>query len=181
MTKAIDRYIANHTTQTDEVLYELYRQTNLKTLFTSMISGPVQGKFLEMISVMLHPAKVLEIGTFTGYSAICLAKGLANNGMLHTIEKNDELESMIRNYIDKAAMTSKIQLHIGNALEVIAQIDEMFDLVFIDAHKPEYGKYYDAVIDKLNTGGVILADNVLWYNKVVKPIADNDLDTKMTF
>jgi len=176
-SKNLERYIENHCTQNDEVLNELYRQTHLKTLFTSMISGPVQGMFLEMISRMIAPQHILEIGTFTGYSAICLAKGLAEGGRLHTIERNDELETMIREYVQKAGMENKIVLHIGNALEILPSLNCTFDLVFIDAHKPEYSDYFDAIIDKVRTGGFILADNVLWYNKVAEPIAPNDLDT----
>lgn len=174
----IEKYIEEHTTETDEVLNELYRQTHLKTLFTTMISGPVQGKLLEMISRMIKPKNILEIGTFTGYSAICMAKGLSEGGVLHTIEKNDELESMIRRYVDKAGMNDKIELHIGNALEIIPALEQTFDLIFIDAHKPEYSGYYKLVIEKLNKGGYILADNVLWYNKVVDEPAENDYDTK---
>ncbi len=178
MNNKLEEYIEDHISPVDDVLNELYRQTHLETLFSNMVSGPVQGKFLEMISKMLQAECILEIGTFTGYSAICLAKGLKKGGKVHTIEKNDELEEMALHYFEKAGMKEQIIHHIGDAFDIIPEIDEIFDLVFIDAHKPEYIKYYKAVFDKVRSGGYIVADNVLWYGKVIEEIKDNDPDTK---
>ena len=141
-----DEYASKYTSKESDVLRKLYRETNLKLMNPRMLSGHLQGKFLEFISCMLQPKQILEIGTFTGYSAISLAKGLSENGKLHTIDINAELETMARKYFDEAGLSSKIQLYIGDALEVIPKINETFDLVFIDADKEEYLKYFDIVI-----------------------------------
>lgn len=174
----IEDYILNHSDSEDPVLAELNRETNLKILRPRMLSGHLQGKILEMISKMIQPQKILEIGTYTGYSAICLAKGLKNNGTLHTIELNDELEQFIRKYFNKAGLENQIKLHIGNALEIIPKIDEPFDLVFIDGDKREYLQYYHSVLEYVKPGGFILADNVLWSGKVIEQESPDDEYTR---
>ncbi len=174
----IDDYINQNSTPEDDVLKELNRETHLKVLAPRMLSGNIQGKLLESISKMIQPKTILELGTYTGYSAICMAKGLSPNGVLHTIEINDELESIIRKYIKKVDFESKIKLHIGDALTIIPSMEMEFDLVFIDADKRLYSQYYDLVIDKLKPGGFIIADNVLWGEKVIEAIQQNDLYTK---
>ena len=174
----IDEYIVQHTSPENNVLAELNRETHLKMLMPRMLSGHVQGKMLEMISCMLQPKYILELGTYTGYSAICLAKGLQEGGVLHTVELNDEIETFIRKQLGKAGVEDKIKLHIGSALEVIQQFDIEFDLVFIDADKRQYPQYYDAVFPLVRKGGFIIADNVLWDGKVIAPIARNDEYTR---
>ena len=175
--KEIDKYILNHIEPEDEILKELDRDTNLNVIGARMISGHLQGQVLTMLSKMIRPKYILELGTFTGYSAICLAKGLQDGGKLITIEIDDELENMAKKYFEKAGIPNLIVQKIGSALEIIPTLTETFDLVFIDAHKPEYPAYYDAVFDKLNNGGIIIADNTLWSGKVLETPADNDIHT----
>lgn len=174
----IEQYIENHSDAEDLVLKELSRETHLKVLMPRMLSGHIQGKLLEQISKMIRPERILEIGTYTGYSAICLAKGLTEHGKLHTIEINEELEQISTKYFTKYGFNSKIIAHQGDALEIIPVIDEVFDLIFIDGDKRTYCEYYNLVIDKLQPGGFILADNVLWGDKVIEETAQNDLYTK---
>jgi caffeoyl-CoA O-methyltransferase len=176
--KEIDKYILNHIDAEDEVLKELDRETHLNVLGARMISGHLQGLVLTMLSRMIRPKTILEIGTFTGYSAICLAKGLPGNGKLITIEIDDELENIAKKYFEKAGVQHKIIQQIGPALEIIPALNEKFDLVFIDAHKPEYPTYYDAVFDKVNIGGYIIADNTLWSGKVLQNPAEDDVQTR---
>jgi caffeoyl-CoA O-methyltransferase len=159
-------------------LQKLYRETNLKLLHPRMLSGHIQGKLLQFISQMIRPVNILEIGTYTGYSAICLAEGLIENGTIHTIEINEEIEDFARKYFDEASTTNKTKFYIGDALEIIPTIDETFDLVFIDADKENYCKYYKLVFDKVRKGGYILADNVLWSGKVLEEPQPNDKDAK---
>ncbi|MBT3383626.1 MAG: methyltransferase [Prolixibacteraceae bacterium] len=173
--KEIDKYILNNIESEDEVLKELERETYLKVLHPRMISGHLQGQVLTMFSKMIQPENILEIGTFTGYSAICLAKGLHENGKLITIEIDDELETLAKKYIVKSGLQDKIVQRIGAALEIIPALKESFDLVFIDADKREYVAYYQAVFDKVQNGGYIIADNTLWSGKVLeKPEADDE-------
>ncbi|HAF28501.1 MAG TPA: methyltransferase [Bacteroidales bacterium] len=177
----IEEYILNHSDGEDPVLAELNRETNLKVLRPRMLSGHLQGKVLEMISKMIHPERILELGTYTGYSAICLAKGLKEKGILHTIEMNDELEEIIRKYFLKAGIENKVDLHFGDARKIIPQLNEQFDLVFIDADKREYLEYYHLVFDFVKPGGFILADNVLWSGKVIELESPDDEYTKGIF
>lgn len=163
----INQYIINHTSPEDTYLHELDRETNLNVLRSRMLSGHLQGQILSMVSCMIKPRCILEIGTFTGYSALCLAKGLAEGGQLHTIEIDDELESIAQKYFLKSGMADRIVQHIGDAREIIPIIGQSFDLVFIDADKREYCDYYRLVFDHIPVGGFILADNVLWDGKVV--------------
>jgi predicted O-methyltransferase YrrM len=173
--KDIDNYILDHIDEEDPVLQELDRETHLKVLGARMLSGNLQGQVLTMLSKMIQPEKILEVGTFTGYSAICLAKGLTETGKLITIEVDDELEYLSKKYFEKAGLTDKIEQRIGPALEIIPEIDETFDLVFLDADKKEYTEYFHLVFDKLRTGGIIIADNTLWSGKVlVKPASDDE-------
>lgn len=170
----IEKYIEQHTSAESEVLQQLNRKTQTDVLMPQMLSGKVQGQFLNFISLMLQPNRVLEIGTFTGYSAICLAAGLQKNGKLFTIDINEELEDMVKAHIEKAGLQNNIIQIIGNATKEIAKLDETFDLVFIDADKQNYSVYYDLVIDKVRSGGFILADNVLWSGKIIDEKKDKD-------
>jgi len=174
----IDKYVQRHTSPPSEALSWLARQTHLRAIHPRMLSGVVLGSFLSMVSAMLTPKRILEIGTFTGYSALCLAKGLTQDGVLHTIECNDEWEELIREGFFRAGLTERIVLHIGDAVEVIPHINEVFDLVFIDGDKREYMVYYEAAMDKLRPGGFILADNVLWDGKVLEESIPRDAQTQ---
>ncbi len=174
--KNIIDYSIRHTSS-DDVLERLYRETHLTTVYPNMLSGPLQGKLLEFISRMIKPGRILEIGTFTGYSAICLARGLAPGGMLHTIDINDEITDTANRYFSEAGLQNSVKLHIGNALDIIPGLNETFDLVFIDADKEEYIRYYELVLPKVKTGGLILADNVLWGGKVLPGKTDHERET----
>jgi caffeoyl-CoA O-methyltransferase len=177
MNELIENYCEKHTSPVSEILNELDRVTHLRTMQPHMLSGALQGEFLIFLSKMVQPKKVLDIGTFTGYSAICLAQGLAPDGHLHTIDIDDEKENIVRNFIKKANLDTKISYHLGKALEVIPNISGDFDLVFIDADKENYAAYFDLMIDRVRTGGLILADNVLWKGKILQ--ADMDKKTKI--
>ena len=172
MIDKILEYAENHTTSEDEVLRELRRETHLKELQPQMLSGQIQGQLLTFFSQMLQPKAILEIGTFTGYAAICLAKGLAQNGIMHTIEVNEEKETIIRKYLAKANLNDSVQLHIGDAAQIIPTLNETFDLVFIDAGKKHNALYYDMVFDRVRQGGFIITDNVLWKGKVAEDTND---------
>ncbi|MGD9556816.1 MAG: O-methyltransferase [Mangrovibacterium sp.] len=176
--RKLERYIVSHSEEEDEVLKELDRETNLHVLNPRMLSGHLQGKILEMFSRMIGPEQILEIGTYTGYSAICLARGLKEGGQLHTVEIDDELESIARKYFVKAGLNDRIVQHIGPAIELIPTFDQMFDIVFLDADKAEYCTYFDLIFEKLRPGGVILADNVLWSGKVLGDLTGKDSQTK---
>src|SRR5450759_3349285 len=169
MNKKLDQFLLEHTTPEDPVLEDLYRQTHIRFVNPNMASGHIQGKFLELISMMIRPENILEIGTFTGYSAICLSKGLKSGGKLITIELNDELTAFSHSYFCRAGVESKITQLTGNALEIIPGLNLMFDLVFIDGDKREYVDYYRLIINKVKPGGFILADNVFWGGKVFEP------------
>ena len=178
LSKELNQYVKDYTSFEDEVLYELQRETNLKVLYPRMISGPVQGKFLEMVSYMVQPENILEIGTYTGYSAICFAKGLAENGQLHTIELNPELCDFAKKYFIKAGISKKVVQHIGNALDIIPRLIKQWDLVFLDADKENYLNYYHLIFETVKKGGFILADNVLWDGKVLNPEVNSDKETQ---
>ena len=178
MNKELENYILSHTNTEDPLLTELTRETHIKTMFPRMLSGHLQGRFLEMVSHMINPSAILEIGTFTGYSAICLARGLKGGGLLHTIDVDPELEYLAKNYFERAGLQAKIHQHIGNAIDIIPVLDHTFDLVFIDADKENYLSYYNLVFDKVNAGGFILADNALWDGKVILSDGKSDKETR---
>ena len=178
IAEKIDDYAVRHSEDEPELLKQLSRETHQKILQPRMLSGHYQGRVLSMISKMINPKNVLEIGTYTGYSALCLAEGLRNDGELHTIDINEELFDFQRRYFDKSEFGKQIHQHLGNALELVPKLDMIFDLVFIDADKENYANYFEMVIEKVNPGGLILSDNVLWSGKVIEPIQPDDLDTK---
>jgi caffeoyl-CoA O-methyltransferase len=177
ITEDIWSYIISHTTEQDPLLSELDRETNLKMAFPNMLSGHYQGRLLEFISKMVKPEYILEIGTFTGYSAICLARGLQTNGKLHTIECNDEIIPFTKRFIHKAGFEDEIELHTGDALQIIPKLDILFDLIYIDGDKSQYCRYYKLTFNKLKAGGIILVDNVLWNGKVLKQSSRKDDET----
>ncbi len=172
MNELIENYCEKHTSPVSEILNELDRITHLRTMQPHMLSGALQGEFLIFVSKMLQPKLVLDIGTFTGYSAICLAQGLALDGHLHTIDIDDEKENIVRTFIKKANLEEKITYHLGKALEIIPSLSGDFDLVFIDADKENYAAYFDMVIDRVRAGGLIIADNVLWKGKILQDTMD---------
>ncbi|PUZ27412.1 Predicted O-methyltransferase YrrM [Chitinophaga costaii] len=167
----IEAYAALYTTPESEVLARLNRETHMKVEQAHMLSGHLQGQFLRMLSQVMRPQRVLEIGTYTGYSAICLAAGLPPDGHLHTIDSNEELEDMALRYFKQAGLEHQVTLHIGKAASIIPQLHEIFDLVFIDADKGMYETYFDMVLPMVKTGGIILADNVLYHGQVMEEIA----------
>lgn len=170
-------YVEAHTQEEAEVLKALNRETNAKVLMPRMLSGHFQGQLLRILSYMIQPEQILEIGTYTGYSAICLSSGLKKGGLLHTIEINAELEEMIKYYFAKAGVDNTIKLYLGDAQEIIPTIDKILDIVFIDADKKNYSNYYDLIFDKVRVGGYIIADNVLWSGKVLENPEKMDQDT----
>ncbi len=174
----LDEYVVNHSEDEPELLSELNKVTWQKVLAPRMLSGHYQGRILSMLSKMINPKSILEIGTYTGYSALCLAEGLRADGVLHTIDKNEELADFQQFFFDKSPYKDQIVKYIGNAIEIIPSIHEKFDLVFIDADKVNYSNYFDLVIDKMNPGGIILSDNVLWSGKVLEKVEENDVDTE---
>lgn len=174
----IERYILEHSDTQNPVLAELERETSLKVINPRMLSGHLQGEILAMLSKMIRPVSVLEIGTFTGYSAICLARGLRPGGRLTTIEANDELETIAARYFEKAGLKEVIDQRIGTALEILPTLEGPFDLVYIDADKREYVAYYQMIFDKVTPGGSILADNTLWDGKITGNIEMADHQTR---
>ncbi len=179
LPEKIDNYVVNHSQQEPQLLKELSKETWQKVLNPRMLSGAFQGRVLSMISKLTQPKTILEIGTYTGYSALCLVEGLSSNGKIITIDKNEELETLQNKYFEKSGFRKQIEQKVGNALEIIPQINEKFDLVFIDADKSNYVNYFHLIIDKMNSGGIILSDNVLWSGKVVEQLNPKDIDTKV--
>ena len=174
----IEEYCEEHTTPENGLLYKLNRETHLKVMNPRMLSGHLQGAFLTFVSKMLKPGHILEIGTYTGYSTLCLAEGLPENGKIDTLEIDVELEDMIREYFSQSPLNEKINLIIGDALEIVPTLDTVYDLVFIDAEKRHYTDYYKMILPKIRRGGIMLVDNVLWNEKVVGEINEKDFDTK---
>lgn len=172
-TELVD-YLEAHSTPISDLLHELERQTHLQFLSPQMLSGSLQGRFLQLISQMIKPKRVLEIGTYTGFSAICLAEGLAKDGLLQTIEANEELEDFIRYYLEKAGLSDRVELYIDDAVKRIPKLKGPFDLIFMDANKRQYEAYYDLVFEQWASGGFMIVDNVLWSGKVLRESKDKD-------
>ena len=176
----LEQYILDNTSEEEALMHQLERETYLRVINPRMISGHLQGKLLEMLVRMMRPKRVLEIGTFTGYSALSIARGLEEGAILDTIEVDDELEDIAASYFDKSGYGSRIRQHIGSALDVVPRLGEVYDMVFIDGDKREYPAYYDMLLDGgyVRSGSILLADNILWYGKVVEEVHHNDLHTK---
>jgi len=174
MDDVLEEYLSSHIDPEPELLSQLNRDSHVKLLNGRMVSGHFQGRLIVLLCRMIRPKKVLELGTFTGYSALCFAEGTAEDAVIHTIEHNDELEDMAKSWFSRSDFGSKIHLHIGDALKLIPALDDDFDLVFIDADKRQYIEYFEAVLPKVKSGGFILADNTLWSGKVLRDIAPND-------
>jgi len=179
LPEEIDNYVVNHSQQEPEILQELSKETWQKVLNPRMLSGAFQGRVLSMISKLTRPTSILEIGTYTGYSALCLAEGMSSEGKIITIDKNEELETLQNKYFEKSGYRNQIEQRVGNAVYIIPKIDRKFDLVFIDADKSNYINYFHLIIDKMNSGGIILSDNVLWSGKIVEALDPKDIDTSV--
>ncbi|MBR1992352.1 MAG: O-methyltransferase [Bacteroidales bacterium] len=178
ITEELEEYCEAHSTPESDLLYRLNRETNLKCIKPRMISGHLQGRLLSFISQMMRPKRILEIGTYTGYATLCLAEGLTDEGRIDTIEIDEELEEIIRRYFSQSDYKEKITLHVGDALQVLKQLDATWDLVFMDAEKDDYIAYYELVMPRLRQGGIILADNVLWSGKVIQTVKTGDKETR---
>ena len=178
ISNELDNYVVAHSQGEPKLLQQLNRETHQKILQPRMLSGHYQGRVLSMLSKIINPKSILEIGTYTGYSAICLAEGLQPTGQLHTIDLNEELHDIQRKYFDKSGYGKQIFQHTGDALTIIPNLSMTFDLVFIDADKENYVNYFHAIIDKLNVGGIILSDNVLWSGKILESLKPDDTSTK---
>lgn len=176
--KELENYIIEHSEPESQLLQKLTHEANVKLLHPHMLSGHIQGRLLSMLVAMIKPKRILELGTYVGYSAICLAENLPEDGKLITIDIDDEIEDMAREYINASPSASKIEFIVADALKWLEDCNETFDLIFIDANKRHYIEYYNAVFDKLTPGGFILADNTLWGGKVVEKVANNDYQTK---
>ncbi|CAA0146167.1 O-methyltransferase [Tenacibaculum maritimum] len=179
LPEKIDDYVIKHSQREPEILKELTKETWQKVLNPRMLSGAFQGRVLAMISKLIQPRTILEIGTYTGYSALCLCEGLLPEGVLHTIDKNEELETLQQKYFQKSEYSHQIKQYVGDAMSIIPTIEGKFDLVFIDADKRNYVNYFHQIIERMNTGGIILSDNVLWSGKVVETLNPKDIDTKV--
>lgn len=178
LSEALEAYISKNSQDEPVLLQELTRETHLKVIQPRMLTGHVQGRVLSLLSKLIRPKHILELGTYTGYSALCLAEGLAADGTLHTIDINEELHGLQRTYFDKSPYGHQIFQHVGDAVDIVPTLDISFDLVFIDAEKKEYGRYLEAVLPKTAPGSVILSDNVLWSGKVLGPVAQKDKATQ---
>ena len=179
ISQELEDYIEQHSQNEPELLVQLNRETYQKVLQPRMLSGHFQGRVLSMLSKLIRPLNILEIGTYTGYSALCLCEGMQENGVLHTSDIKEELVDFQRKYFDKSTWKDKIHQHLGNALEVIPSLNLKFDLVFIDADKENYIAYFHLILPMMNKGGIILSDNVLWSGKVLEEVKENDLTTKI--
>jgi predicted O-methyltransferase YrrM len=179
ISQELDDYIVAHSQKEPELLEDLTRETYQKILQPRMLSGHYQGRVLSMISKLVNPKSILEIGTYTGYSALSLAEGMHKNGQLHTIDINEELIDFQRKYFNKSDYGKQIHQHLGSAIDIIPTLNIKFDLVFIDADKPNYVNYFNMIIDKMNPGGIILSDNVLWSGKIIEKLSENDSSTRV--
>lgn len=178
LSEELENYAAQHTEDEPLLLQELNKRTHLNVLQPRMISGHFQGRFLSLLSKMVQPRTILEIGTYTGYATLCLAEGLHPEGVLHTIDIKEELTDLQREFFDRSGYGNQIVQHLGKAADIIPSLNTTFDLVFIDADKQNYAHYFDLVIEKMNSGGLILSDNVLWSGKVVEEVKHNDKHTQ---
>jgi predicted O-methyltransferase YrrM len=179
LSEDLEDYVAFHSQNEPELLAQLNKETYQKILLPRMLSGHFQGRVLSMLSKLIRPISILEIGTYTGYATLCLCEGMQENGMVHTIDIKEELVDFQRKYFDKSPWGSQIVQHLGEAIDVIPTIETKFDLVFIDADKENYLNYYELIVPKMNKGGIILSDNVLWSGKVVESLKEGDLSTKI--
>jgi predicted O-methyltransferase YrrM len=179
LSDELDNYVTNHSENEPELLAQLNKETHQKILQPRMLSGHFQGRVLSMLSKIIHPTTILEVGTYTGYATLCLAEGLAENGTIDTIDIEEELVDFQRKYFDKSPWGNQIKQHLGEAIAIIPTLDLKFDLVFIDADKENYIHYFELIVPKMNQGGIILSDNVLWSGKVLEPLQKNDLSTKI--
>ena len=178
LPEKLDSYVVAHSQEEPELLQQLTRETYQKILQPIMLSGPYQGRVLSMISKLKSPKTILELGTFTGYATLCLAEGLKSDGHIDTIDVNEELVDFQRKYFDQSEFGHQIHQHLGHALDLIPALETTYDLVFIDADKPNYSNYFHLIIDKMNPGGIIVSDNVLWHGKVIEPLDEKDTSTK---
>jgi caffeoyl-CoA O-methyltransferase len=172
-------YVTKHSNEEPQILKDLTRETYQKVLLPRMLSGPLQGRFLSVLSKIIRPKKILEIGTYTGYATLCLAEGLAPNGVIDTLDKNEELLDFQRKYFNRSGYGDQINQHLGNAIDIIPKLSSDYDFVFLDADKTNYINYFELIIPKMNPGGVILSDNVLWSGKVIKEADVKDKDTQV--
>jgi caffeoyl-CoA O-methyltransferase len=179
ISQELEDYIEKHSEKEPDLLAALNKETYQKILLPRMLSGHFQGRVLSMLSKLIRPVNILEIGTFTGYAALCLCEGMQENGQLHTIDIKEELETIQRKYFDKSPWGSQIFQHLGEAIAIIPTLELKFDLVFIDADKENYLNYFELILPKMNKGGIILSDNVLWSGKVLEPLQKNDISTKV--
>lgn len=179
ISEALENYVAAHSENEPELLAKLNRETHQKILQPRMLSGHFQGRVLSMLSKIIHPKSILEIGTYTGYATLCMAEGLAPNGTIDTLDNNEELFDFQRKYFDQSPWATQIVQHLGNALEIIPTLGKKFDLVFIDADKENYINYFHAIVPMMNPGGIILSDNVLWSGKILDEVKANDKSTKI--
>ncbi len=179
LSEDLEDYVAAHSQTEPELLAQLSKETYQKVLLPRMLSGHFQGRVLSILSKLIRPASILEIGTYTGYATLCLCEGMQENGIVHTIDIKEELVDFQRKYFDKSRWGSQIIQHLGEAVDIIPTLETKFDLVFIDADKENYLNYYELIVPKMNKGGIILSDNVLWSGKVVEPLKEGDLSTKI--
>ena len=179
ISEELEDYVANHSENEPELLVRLNKETHQKVLQPRMLSGHFQGRVLSMLSKIIRPTSILEIGTYTGYAALCLAEGLAENGTLDTIDIKEELVDFQRKYFDQSPWANQIQAHLGDALDIIPTLNKKFDLVFIDADKENYINYFNMIVPLMNKGGIILSDNVLWSGKVLEEVKENDKSTQV--
>lgn len=179
LSEDLEDYVAFHSQNEPELLAQLNKETYQKILLPRMLSGHFQGRVLSMLSKIIRPISILEIGTYTGYATLCLCEGMQENGIVHTIDIKEELIDFQRKYFAKSPWGSQIVQHLGEAVNIIPNLETKFDLVFIDADKENYLNYYELIVPKMNKGGIILSDNVLWSGKVVEPIKEGDLSTKI--
>ena len=179
LSEELDTYVTLHSQDEPELLAQLNKETHQKILQPRMLSGHFQGRFLSMLSKIIHPSTILEVGTYTGYATLCLAEGLAENGTIDTLDNEEELFAFQRKYFEKTIWTNQITQHLGDALDIIPTLNKKYDLVFIDADKENYINYFHLIVPMMNKGGIILSDNVLWSGKVLEELKPNDITTKI--